>query len=309
VPLIQVFIPTYNRPTLVLNSIYSALNQSFDSYEVIVSDNSTNDETKILIPQIKDKRLSYRRRIPSLSPIDHGNTILSEVTADYFMVFHDDDIMHKNMLECLHLAFIEHENIIAVGSNALITRNGKKSTKKIFKTAKNYLILSKPIDVARRYITIGGIVPFPSYMYRKAVAQKFKLDVLKGGKYCDAAFIMDISSLGKIIFIKKALMDYSIHLEQDSNNYSYKDSTELLKYICKVTGLKNDSKLIKEFRIQNIYLELKQGILNGQISLLSKRYLSLLKIIFRKSILLYFPRTLLISLVYLFKISTKRINY
>jgi glycosyltransferase involved in cell wall biosynthesis len=55
-PEIQIFIATYNRPTLVVNAINSVLNQDFDSFEVIVSDNSSNDETENLISRLKNKR-------------------------------------------------------------------------------------------------------------------------------------------------------------------------------------------------------------------------------------------------------------
>ena len=46
---IQIFIATFNRPTLVIKAINSALNQDFDSFELIISDNSTDDETESLI--------------------------------------------------------------------------------------------------------------------------------------------------------------------------------------------------------------------------------------------------------------------
>src|SRR5659263_209879 len=98
---IQIFIATHNRPILVISAIQSALKQNFGSFEVIVSDNSTNEETGEVIKQFEDNRLIYKRRTPILSSSDHFNAILQDVTSDYFMIFHDDDIMYFNMLKYL----------------------------------------------------------------------------------------------------------------------------------------------------------------------------------------------------------------
>ena len=66
---------------MVLNAIHSALNQDFDSFEVIVSDNSRNDETEVLVSKIEVKHLFYKRRKLSLLAIGHLNLILKDVTA------------------------------------------------------------------------------------------------------------------------------------------------------------------------------------------------------------------------------------
>jgi glycosyltransferase involved in cell wall biosynthesis len=66
-PSVQIFIATYNRPLLLEAAINSTLNQDFDSFEVIISDNSTNDETEKLISRFRDNRLKYIKRRPSLS--------------------------------------------------------------------------------------------------------------------------------------------------------------------------------------------------------------------------------------------------
>lgn len=299
-PLIQIFIATYNRPSLVLNAIHSALNQSFDSFEVIVSDNSTNDDTGILISKIEDKRLSYKRRKPTLPAIDHLNTILKDVTADYFMIFHDDDVMHKNMLELQYSAFTKYENILAVGANASIVSNNRNNNKNIFRTTKKDLILTSPIDVAKQYGTYGGIVPFPSYLYRLKVAKNLKFDLSKGGKYCDAAFILDIQSLGNIIFLVTPLMDYYIHNTQDSAKYSFEQEAKLIRYFCKRTGLVRNNILIKKMRFRSIYLALKQEISTDDNVMFSNRYFKLLGILIKSGNFDYSIRLLILTAIKLF---------
>ena len=176
-PLIQVFIATHNRPSLVLNAISSALNQHFDSFDVIVSDNSTNDQTEILLTQIEDKRFYYKRRRPSLPVIDHLNAILKEVTADYFMIFHDDDLMNSNMLQELYKNIISNKDIIAVGGNAKIVSPDIFPNKLMLKRENGNLIISSRDQMAHQYLIRRGIVPFPSYLYKCKVAKKLKFNL------------------------------------------------------------------------------------------------------------------------------------
>jgi len=298
-PLIQVFIATYNRPTLVLNAIRSALNQNFDSFEVIVSDNSTNDETEILLAKITDKRFSYKRRKPSLLPIEHLNTILKDVTAEYFMIFHDDDVMHSEMVGTLYNKLIKDEKAVAIGSNARVVKKGKYKKKKFYKKLKTDITITNRDQIAKGYLT-DHLVPFPSYLYRRVVAQQLCLDIEHGGKYSDAAFIMDLLSLGHVIHCASALLDYYKHSGQDSSLNAFYDRIKLVNYITKTTNYTSSNPLVKKYRINNIYAELKRDLLNKNISIFSKKYCRKLSLIFKLSPFEYFNKSILITLFSLF---------
>ena len=44
-PLFSVVIPTRNRGHLLRHALHTALNQTFDDYEIVVSDNNSSDAT------------------------------------------------------------------------------------------------------------------------------------------------------------------------------------------------------------------------------------------------------------------------
>ena len=58
----SIIIPTYNRAHRVKNTILSALNQEFGSYEVIVIDDSSTDNTEELIKGIQNGKLKYYKQ-------------------------------------------------------------------------------------------------------------------------------------------------------------------------------------------------------------------------------------------------------
>ena len=45
-PLFSIVIPTYNRSELVQGAVRSVLGQTFDDFEVVVSDNCSQDDTR-----------------------------------------------------------------------------------------------------------------------------------------------------------------------------------------------------------------------------------------------------------------------
>lgn len=288
-PLIQIFIPTYNRPTLVLNAINSALNQTFSSFELIVSDNSTSDETENILKDIFDNRLIYKRRKPSLEAIDHFNTILKEVTSKYFMIFHDDDTMIKNSLSVLYNKIMINSKygVIAVGSNANCIKNGKSFLYNA--SLKSDVLIDNKNELIRRYL-LYDIVPFSSYLYRSDVAKKLKLEFDKGGKYCDASFIVSLLNLGSILHISIPLMNYYLHSGQDSCINDFIQKLQLIKFYTNNSSFSSNHPLIVRFRLQNIFVEFVKNFKKDNFKLFTRHNKKIAFLLFKYSKFEYFPR-------------------
>lgn len=291
---IQLFIITYNRPTLLIKSLQSALKQDFKSFRVIVSDNSTNDDTKMALADIgANTKFTYLKRVPTLPVFDHLNTILKEVTAKYFMIFHDDDVMHPQMLSKLHQLIETDQTILAVGANAKLIKANSILNKSILNANGQNISIQGAEQMANCYLVNRGIVPFPSYLYRREVAQNIQFNPLNGGKHCDAAFLMDIAEKGKILFYSQPLMDYYIHGGQDSKSNNFTERSKLINYILKKTSHQRKDYAIKRFRIVNLYLEL----LFEKTNLTPKRKRKILMLIAKFSPFNYFPKYIIQKLL------------
>lgn len=58
-PLISIIMPTYNRADLIKRAIKSILFQTYENWELIIVDDCSTDDTKVVVQQYKDERISY----------------------------------------------------------------------------------------------------------------------------------------------------------------------------------------------------------------------------------------------------------
>ena len=283
---IQIFIATYNRPDLVIKTINSALQQTCKYIEIIISDNSTNNITEEVINNNFYSKVKYIKRVPSTDGIGHLNMILKDITSEFFMIFHDDDIMHNDMVEVMYNQIKKDPSLIAVAANARIFKHSKPTLQTSFPIKKSWVCIDTSDKMAHQYLC-GKIAPFPSYMYRKEVAEKIILDPKQGGKYCDVSFLIKTAKLGKIEWCETPLMDYYYHQGQDSYNNDFRARLRLIYFINLTTSFKRKSKELYNYRLMNVYNEWVSMLKKDQAFPLKKKTLLLL---FKHSPFNFFPK-------------------
>lgn len=126
-PLVTIGIPTYNRADAYLKeAVSSALSQTYQNIEIIISDNCSTDNTELYIKSICDDRLRYIKQQQNIGPINNYNSCLKEAKGDFFLLLHDDDLVDDDFIEiCMrnYLNDKEEYGIIRTGTR-LIDHNG-----------------------------------------------------------------------------------------------------------------------------------------------------------------------------------------
>lgn len=246
---ISVYILSHNRPQYILETIDSVLKQTLTDFKLTISDNSTNDDVQDLIKN-HHPGLNYIRQEPGLSALAHFKLLLESVDSEYFVLFHDDDIMHPDYLENM-ISIIENDpGLSAVACNAKIVAEGKNNGKTFFNSTSDIVILNTPEDLFSCYCGLtANIAPFPGYVYRKSKVGNIFLDPKDGGKYSDVSFLMKIMKNGAIAWAKKPLISYRIHSGNDSATISITQKLRLIRFVLKQTSLKKQSAEIKRYRL------------------------------------------------------------
>ncbi len=84
-------IPTYNRPSLVGRAIKSVLGQSYQDFELIVVDGSSDDETKEVVKGFGDRRIRYVSETGRRGLSNARNMGIRSSMGDYVALLDDDD--------------------------------------------------------------------------------------------------------------------------------------------------------------------------------------------------------------------------
>jgi glycosyltransferase involved in cell wall biosynthesis len=98
-PLFTIAIPTFNRARWLERCVVSALSQTFRSFEVIVSDNASVDETASVLGQLSDERLSVVRQPHNIGATGNWNACVAGANGTYIVMLSDDDSIASHFLE------------------------------------------------------------------------------------------------------------------------------------------------------------------------------------------------------------------
>ncbi len=90
-PEFSVLLPTRNRVSLLAEAIETVRAQSFEDWEIIVSDNASSENVKGLIEDISDPRIVYLRSDEPLPVTDNWNLAVDAARGRWVVMLGDDD--------------------------------------------------------------------------------------------------------------------------------------------------------------------------------------------------------------------------
>ena len=85
-PLFSILIPTRDRPSLTEDLIDSILIQNFTDFELIISDNSTNNDTQEVLNKIDDHRV-INYQTGNLNMADNWESGIDQCSGLYLLIF------------------------------------------------------------------------------------------------------------------------------------------------------------------------------------------------------------------------------
>lgn len=89
----SIVIPTFNRSDYLKLSLRSTLRQKDVSFEVIVGDNGSTDDTQKVVKSFKDKRIKYYKNKTNLGYALNLKKCLENSTGEYVFILADDDFI------------------------------------------------------------------------------------------------------------------------------------------------------------------------------------------------------------------------
>lgn len=97
----SVLLPTRNRLDLLSRAIETVRRQDYDDWEIIVSDNYSEEDVSGYVQSLGDPRIRYFRTDRFVPVTDNWNNALDRSTGDYVIMLGDDDGLMKGYFSTL----------------------------------------------------------------------------------------------------------------------------------------------------------------------------------------------------------------
>ena len=110
-PFFSVVLPTRNRAKYLPFAVGSVLNQTFEDFELVISNNDSSDNTEEIVKALDDPRVRYIKTDKMLSMDEHWDFALGHARGQFITFLGDDDAQSKIYLESIKK--IADDNIAA----------------------------------------------------------------------------------------------------------------------------------------------------------------------------------------------------
>ncbi|MCR4901338.1 MAG: glycosyltransferase [Butyrivibrio sp.] len=236
---VSICVPTYNNPTDVDRLLKSVMTQTYTDYEVLISDDSTDDKVCSVVEKYKadpdfGSDIKYIHNRKPLGHVYNWNAAIKMATGDYIKImFSDDwftfnDSLEKlvNMLdtnpEC-DLAFSSSRQVILDGNEL---KNLQHVTREHAVTSYDRVLEDGYIDNLRkdyRYMFISNQIGAPSDSIYRRGANLILFDEKSGWASDNFLYMEILSHNPEFVDTPEPLISIGIHGNQYTEGFSDKD--------------------------------------------------------------------------------------
>lgn len=210
VPTVGLGMPVYNGERFLAEAISSILAQSFDDFELIISDNASTDRTAEICRSFMkaDHRVKYRRNTVNLGAHPNYNRTFELARGRFFKWVPHDDTLHPDYLGACIRALEAHPNAVACQSHMEYINDLSRA----IGVHDGHVVDSDSADPVTRF---GAMVLRPHDCYdvmglfrREALERSMLLPSFHGG---DRALLAQLALQGPFIRVESALLRVRDH--------------------------------------------------------------------------------------------------
>lgn len=218
-PLVSVLIPAYNRPYFLEVALKSVLQQTYKNVEIVICDDSTNDEVNIMIqPYLKtNTNIRYYNNGGPLGKfgLENSKKCFSLAAGEYINYLFDDDVFSPTKLERM-VEYLKDSSISLVTSHrSLIDSKGNvlpDGTATVPITNVDTIYEGVDIGTLMLIKRLNFIGEPTTVLFRKKDVEGF--GVFMGRQYeciVDMAMWLSLLQKGKCVYISDTLSYFRMH--------------------------------------------------------------------------------------------------
>jgi glycosyltransferase involved in cell wall biosynthesis len=127
VPRLSIGLPVYNGENTLAESLDALLGQSYEDFELIISDNASTDGTVGICRRYgkQDSRIRYIRQPRNIGRVPNHNFVVNQARGELFKWASSDDLYARDLLKRCVDALDEYPQVVLAHSwSAIIDRSG-----------------------------------------------------------------------------------------------------------------------------------------------------------------------------------------
>ena len=265
---VSVIIPNYNYSLYLYQRIYSILSQNYKIYELIILDDASTDNSRVLIDEIVDILKPYMNIKKIYNKKNSGRAFIQwqkgfdEAKGDYVWIAEADDYCNKKFLKTVINPIKKNkEVVISYCDTKFVNSNGNI----MLNTISKEIDIQKSKHFDKNYI-IDGKEEFNKYTYLNCTIANVSGAIIKKMDYSkEFALAINYKQAGDWIFYASIMQNGYIAYNKNSLNY-YRVHDKNVSTITK----KNDH--LNEIKSIHSYYRNKYGFNKKQENNIKLRY-------------------------------------
>jgi len=168
-PLVSIIMPTYNSSNTIVDSIKSVLHQSYDNWELIITDDCSEDNTLDIIEKIA---VNEPRITITVNDMNRGagfsrNASIERANGKYMAFLDADDLWSANKLE-KQISFMEDNNYLFTFTSY-----------QMFSYLGDGKIVSAPESVSYNQLLYGNVIGCLTAVYNAEALGKQRMPLIR----------------------------------------------------------------------------------------------------------------------------------
>jgi glycosyltransferase involved in cell wall biosynthesis len=200
-PRVTLAMPVFNGEAYIAIALRSLLAQTFENFEIVITDNASTDRTEIICREFaqQDARIRYHRNPKNVGAAENYNLGFKLARGEYLKWCAHDDYISANYLELAVKALDQHPDaVLTYGPSEMIDENGA-----VAPPESATLVGFENVDPVWRFdsmIRSGGSCGAIFGLFRRSALAR---SLLHNKDYysSDRALLAEMAILGPFIFV------------------------------------------------------------------------------------------------------------
>lgn len=222
--LFSILITSYNQEKTITDTIKSCLAQTYDDYEIVISDDGSTDRSIAIIESFTDPRIRFFKQEKNLREYNNRNFLVRNAKGEYVIFIDAEDIIYPHALEIVAYYLKSFSGI-----GMIVTQ--KWSTKFI------YPVKLSPADLYRFELLDSGMFGgnFTNLVFRKETlinSGLFSTNIKSGDTYMQFKLALTEPALiiGDIAWWRNSTGNVSQKLTPEYSDKDYCHLADTLNY-------------------------------------------------------------------------------